>query len=175
MTEEKMILGKKMNIALHYTADNLLKTGNNPKPVLLHSFRVANILYENGYEENVVISGILHDLIEDTDVSYNDIKNEFGEDIANIVQAVSFDKNIQDKYEQAKALFNNCLKQGKEALLVKCADLIENIDYVQFVPKMRKELLKKYNLFLEISKKIIGKEKIYKKLEKKYIEIGNII
>ena len=130
MTQEKMELGKKMDVALHYVAYNLRKTGHNTKPVLFHSFKVTYKLYQYGYGEEVVIAAILHDLLEDTSVKKEDIKIKFGESIANIVSAVSFDSNIKDKLEQARIMFQNCIDYGIEAVILKCADLIDNIDYV---------------------------------------------
>jgi len=67
-----------MDVALHYTAKNLRETGHNPKPVLYHSFKVANKLYEYNYSESVVIASVLHDLIEDTDITYNEIEKSLG-------------------------------------------------------------------------------------------------
>ena len=169
MTQEKMELGKKMDIALHYTAYNLRKTGHNTKPVLFHSFKVAYKLYQYGYSEDVVIAAILHDLLEDTSVTKEDIKVKFGESIANIVSAVSFDSNIKDKLEQARVMFQNCIDYGIEAVILKCADLIDNIDYVSFVKDKEKRdvLLAKYKLFLLMSENLIGNTEVYKELETK--------
>lgn len=169
MTEEKMKLGKELDSALHYTAYNLRKTGHNTKPVLFHSFKVAYKLYQYGYSEEVVIAAALHDLLEDTSVTKEDIKIKFGESIANIVSVVSFDSNIKDKLEQARIMFQNCIDYGIEAVILKCADLIDNIDYVSFVKDKEKYdiLLAKYKLFLSMSEKLIGKTEIYKELETK--------
>lgn len=169
MTQEKMELGKKMDIALHYTAYNLRKTGHNTKPVLFHSFKVAYKLYQYGYSEDVVIAAILHDLLEDTSVTKEDIKVKFGESIANIVSAISFDSNIKDKLEQARIMFQNCIDYGIEAVTIKCVDLIDNIDYVSFVKdkEERDVLLAKYKLFLLMSENLIGNTEVYKELETK--------
>jgi len=160
-----------MDVALHYTAKNLRETGHNPKPVLYHSFKVANKLYEYNYSESVVIASVLHDLIEDTDITYNEIEKEFGKNIADLVQAVSFDPKIDDKLEQAKLMFENSLKYGMNAVLIKCSDLIDNIDFVQFVDDKEKRtvLLKKYELFLEMTKDMIGTTGIFNELESKVI------
>lgn len=170
MAQEKMELGKKMDVALHYTAYNLRKTGHNTKPVLFHSFKVAYKLYQYGYSEDVVIAAILHDLLEDTSVTKEDIKNNFGESIANIVSAVSFDSDIKDKLEQARVMFQNCIDYGIEAVILKCADLIDNIDYVSFVKDKEKRdvLLAKYKLFLLMSENLIGNIEVYKELETKF-------
>lgn len=172
MNQEKMELDKKMDKALHFTAGNLLESGHNPKPVLLHSFRVAELLYKLNYPEEIVIAGILHDLIEDTDIEQNDIEKEFSNKVANIVDAVSFNPHIEDKLEQAKLLFENCIKYGNEALIVKCSDLIDNINYVQHADDdLKPKLLKKYHLFIDMSKEYIGKEKIYELLDNKIKEL----
>ena len=165
-----------MDRALHYCAEKLKESGHNSKPVLLHSFKVSMNLYSYGYEENIVIAGALHDLIEDTDVTYEEIKNDFGKVIADIVKAVSFNKNIKDKYLQAKLMFDNCCKCGRNALLVKCSDLLDNINFVHLGDiESREVLIKKYLLFIEMSKTYIGKEKIYKRLVSKFKNIKKYI
>lgn len=176
MNKEKMELGKKMDEALHYVSSNLLISGHNTKPVLFHSFKVSFRLYELNYDENIVISAVLHDLIEDTDITYDDIKNKYGQKIADIVSAVSFDPKIDDKLEQSRRLFENCLNCGKAALLVKCSDLIDNIDFIMFVEDKEKrvQLLKKHKLFIEMSKSELANEEIYHILESKILEIERL-
>ena len=162
-------LEKRMDNVLHFVAKNLRETGHNPKPVLLHCFKVSMTLYELGYSEDIIIASILHDLIEDTDITYEDIANEYGEKIADIVASVSFNPKIDDKLEQAREMFKKCHENGFDALIVKCSDLLDNINFVNLVDdeKMRIKLSSKYSLFLEMSKDIIGKEKIYRMLSKK--------
>ena len=160
-------LEKEMDMALHFVSRNLDESGHNSKPVLFHCFKVSTILYELGYSKDIVISGILHDLLEDTDISYEDICDSFGEKIAGCVLAVTFDSKITDKLEQARKMFLNCIKFGNEALIVKCADLLDNIKYVNLVADVdvKNNLFKKYDMFLEMSKQYIGNEKIYSMLE----------
>lgn len=166
-------LEKKMDDALHFTAKKLSETGHNSKPVLLHSFKIAMTLYSYNYSETIVIAGILHDLIEDTDIKSKDIEEKFGQKISEIVEVVSFDSKINNKLEQAKIMFENCCNYGYEALIIKCADLLDNINFVTLVDDLekRKKLLEKYKLFLEMSKEIIGEEVIYRLLKNKYDKI----
>lgn len=79
-------LESKMDKSLHFVAKNLSQSGHNSKPVLLHSFKVAMILYEFNYSEDIVIAGALHDLIEDTDASYEDICNTYGEKLLKLLK-----------------------------------------------------------------------------------------
>jgi len=176
MNKEKMELGKRMDKAVHYAAKKLLETGHNSKPVLSHSFRVADLLYQLDYSENIVIAAALHDLIEDTDVTYDQIKEDFGTEIADIVAAVSFDPKIEDYLEQAKKMFEACIEYGKEAVIVKCSDLIQNIDFVQFVDNIEKRtlLIEKYQLFLNMTESIIGNTELYKILNNKYNQYKNL-
>jgi (p)ppGpp synthase/HD superfamily hydrolase len=57
------------------------------KPTLLHAVKMDSWLYFQSYEKNTVIAGFLHDIIEDTDVTEQDIFEVFGLEIANIVKA----------------------------------------------------------------------------------------
>jgi len=68
-------------------------------------------------------------------------------------------------------MFENSLKYGMNAVLIKCSDLIDNIDFVQFVDDKEKRtvLLKKYELFLEMTKYMIGTTGIFNELESKVI------
>lgn len=58
---------------------------------MFHSFKVAYKLYQYDYSEEVIIAAALHDLLEDTNVTKEDIKIKFRETVANIVNVVSFD------------------------------------------------------------------------------------
>ena len=170
MTEERMLLGKEMDKAVHYAAKNILEFGHNSKPVLSHSFRVAELLYQLGYSKEIVIAATLHDLIEDTSVTYEQLKTDFNERIADLVQAVSFNPQIKDYLEQTNDMFKKCIEYGFDALIIKCSDLIQNIDFIQFVDNNQKRntLLKKYEIFINISKDIIGQTEVYKLLKEKY-------
>ncbi len=158
---------KEMDMALHFVSRSLDESGHNSKPVLFHSFKVGTILYELDYSKDIVISGILHDLLEDTNISYEDICNSFDDKIARCVLAITFNSKISDKLEQARKMFLNCIKFGNEALIVKCADLLDNIKYVNLVDdvEVKNNLFKKYDMFLEMTKSYIGNEKIYSMLE----------
>ena len=124
---------KEIEEAIKYLVFSIHQTGKNPKPVILHSFRVGIHLYRLGYTKDVVIGGILHDLLEDTGVSFDDIKQKFGVKIARLVLACSFNENIKDEVERYKEATDRCVKEGKEALIVKAADFIDNIPYSQAV------------------------------------------
>lgn len=164
---------KKIDQAYHYLAKNLRKTGHNSKPVLIHSIMVSMSLYSLGYSKDIVISAILHDLIEDTDIKYADIKESFGKNIADIVNAVSFDSGIKDKIKQTDELFSRITKLGYDAKIVKCADLYSNLPFIKFVDKeeIKKYLIYKYTQFINLFGSDLNNEPIYKLYLSRYNEL----
>ena len=154
-------MDKRMDYALEKSMDDAIitlslafaKSGKNEKPVILHSIRVGMCLFNYGYCYDVVISGLLHDILEDTEYSAGKLAGQYGETAAGIVKAVSFDRQIADKIERNEDMFKRCRSNGKNALLVKCADLIDNMPYVQFVDSsnaaLKQELEAKYLSFFK--------------------------
>lgn len=159
-----------MNNAIEYLSIALNTTGHNDKPVLLHSIRVGFHLYDLGYEEDIVIAGLLHDILEDTETTRNDLQDKFGIKITQIISANSFNTLIEDKTEQFKDMFKRCVVYGKEALVIKAADILDNSNYIQFVSnkEMREWLLFKMKSFIDISRELIETEDIWIKLDEKY-------
>ena len=63
--------------ALIFLVENLTKSGNNPKPVGIHSVLVATRLYRHDYKKDVVVAALLHDIVEDTAVKIQEVKEKF--------------------------------------------------------------------------------------------------
>jgi len=164
-----------MNSAIEFLAVSLNNTGHNNKPVLLHSIRVGFYLYEMGYSKNIVLAGLLHDILEDTDTPINDLCDKFGSNVAKIVSAASFNTSINDKTEQFQDMFNRCLNCGKEALIVKAVDIMDNSNYIQLVTdrKTRDWLLFKMKSFINISKEMIQDEEIWSDLNRAHDSLIN--
>lgn len=129
------------------------KSGFNEKPVIFHSLRVACKLVEVGAPATIVTVAILHDLIEDSNVDVEQIKNNFGSDAARLVDAVSISSNISDKEEQYKEMFERTKNAGSDALKIKCADIFDNSSYYSFGldQEHEKRLLNKLKYFLIIA------------------------
>jgi (p)ppGpp synthase/HD superfamily hydrolase len=85
------------------------------------------------YDADLAIQcAILHDTIEDTDASFDDIKSMFGEQVANGVLALSKNEKIQSKEEMMTDSLERIKKQGKEVWMVKLADRISNLNAPPF-------------------------------------------
>lgn len=74
-----------------------------------------------------IICALLHDTIEDTEVTYEDILQYFGTEVANGVLALSKDSSAGNKKEQMLDSLERIKKQPKEVWLVKLADRISNL------------------------------------------------
>jgi len=152
---------KIINKAMLFTAKHFNEScHNHGKPVYFHCVKVAMKLFELGYEEKIVVGGILHDLVEDTDCTLNDIELEFGEEMAKLIEAVSFNPEIEDKFEQSKEMIDAALEYGKDAMIIKCIDMYENGKFFHLVtkPDVKEYLVKKYQYFLDVAKDILDKE-----------------
>ena len=75
----------------------------------------------------LVSCALLHDTIEDTHVTYNELEKEFGLDVAGGVQALTKDKSLLTKAEQMADSLKRIKKQPKEIWMVKLADRITNL------------------------------------------------
>lgn len=155
--------------ALRYLVHSFESSGDNPKPVILHSTRVAMNLYHREYAKPIVVSGLLHDLLEDTAVTSDELRSEFGDDVANIVEATSFDEDIDDYLERHYDIYRRCFEVGRSAVLVKAADILDNSDYYRVgdSEELQENLLTKMEYFVDESEPYIGDEDIYRELSDK--------
>ncbi|HEY9885697.1 MAG TPA: HD domain-containing protein [Vampirovibrionales bacterium] len=96
-------------------------------PYISHLFAVALLLKDFGATKEQLMAGILHDTIEDTDVSYEDIEREFGKTVADYVESCS-EVDLQDSWDLRKQqLIDGLHKAPPEVLLIVCADKIHNL------------------------------------------------
>lgn len=92
-----------------------------------HSISVGFMLKNIGCKEDIIISGLLHDIIEDTDYSYEYILKMFGKDIADNVLALSENCNIKDFTERKTEFINRLAIQNEEIILIEVADKLHNL------------------------------------------------
>jgi (p)ppGpp synthase/HD superfamily hydrolase len=99
-------------------------------PYIAHPFHVSLILIRHGFGEDLAIAGLLHDVVEDTDVPLEAIAAEFGDAVARLVEAVSETKTANGAelpWEQRKAEKLARLHEGSaDVAALKAADAIHN-------------------------------------------------
>ncbi|MBT2692064.1 HD domain-containing protein [Bacillus sp. ISL-55] len=100
---------------------------NTKIPYIAHPVAVGMILQKAGYREEMIAAGILHDTVEDTDLTLEDIEREFGKEIAMIVGGCSEpDKSLS--WEERKEHTIEFLKTASEEIrVVACADKLHNV------------------------------------------------
>lgn len=162
-------------------------------PYIVHPFSVAYILSGYTGDENVIIAGLLHDVLEEVKgYGFNSIKKDFGKKSAEIVQEVTEDQELKRKkgnresWKRRKDHYIENLKIcSQEALMVSAADKIHNLLSIMEAYKIQREKLwgrfnagKKDSLWfytevLKIIKKRLRNE-IVLELEKTYKEAQGI-
>ncbi len=103
-----------------------VRKGSMPFPYITHLISVAFILQDYTDNENVIIAALLHDTIEDTDYTLDELQQDFGGTVRDIVEYVTEDKT--KKWKDRKKKYLKHLSEGPtEALLVSMADKIHNM------------------------------------------------
>lgn len=126
----------RLSQAYYFAAEkhkNQRRKGEDAEPYINHPAHVAHILAAANADIDVVIAGILHDTVEDTETSYDELVEVFGQKIADIVMEVSDDKNLP-KQERKKLQITKMAKKSAEAKKVKLADKISNLEAMSKSP-----------------------------------------
>jgi len=173
---ERDRLDRNLERAIVFLVVAMEHSGNNPKPVILHSIRVAFLLGDQGCDPDIVIAGALHDLIEDSATTLNEIERSFGASVAQLVSANTFDKTIEDRIQRDMDMLERCQQAGKDALLIKAADILENSYHFQLDPARDLDgwLLKKMGLFLEMSRKELEGSVIWERLKMQHRKLAEM-
>lgn len=102
---------------------------NEPdKPMIIHPIGVAMLLEQYGYDDNVVAAGYLHDVVEDTPYTIEDIERYFGEDIKRLVMNASEPDKSLSWEERKMHTINNTKHLPLRNKLIICADKINNLE-----------------------------------------------
>ena len=139
-----------------------LKRKKEDIDLVFHSVIVGNMLKNIGCSENIVYTGYLHDIIEDTKYSYEDLKERYGKELADNVQKLSENTKILNYKERKEEFINRLKTYNNNLILVELADKLQN-------------LVSDYSLFLSLGKDALPTEaKTYEEIKWFYTELKKI-
>jgi len=115
-------------------------------PYIVHPLTVGIFLAKAGCSDNVIVAGILHDTVEDTDLTIEDVKKMFGEKIANIVAQCSEPPQKEMDWEERKTHTIQLLENAPiEVKQVIAADKLANLKSISAdLEKIGDEVWKKF-------------------------------
>ena len=105
-----------------------VRKSEKEKPMIIHPINTANILKEYGFDSNVVAAGYLHDVVEDTKYTIEDIEKEFGEDIKSLVEGNTEPDKSLSWEERKKHTIEHVKNLDMRHKAVVCADKISNLE-----------------------------------------------
>ena len=137
-TDTKLIL-KAYNYAKDKHKDQLRRSG---EPYIVHPVQVAYILADLGLDDHSICAALLHDVVEDTDVTHQDLINEFGLEIAEMVDGVTklsklnYESVEEAQVENYRKMF---LAMGKDirVIMIKLSDRLHNMRTLKYLSRDR--------------------------------------
>ena len=96
--------------------------------MIFHPMTVGYMLKENGMKDECIIAGLLHDVVEDTKYTKQDVIENFGEEVFKIVEEVSEDKSIKDWKERKNQAIEKIKNASFSGKMVECADKVHNLE-----------------------------------------------
>ncbi len=140
--DQLLELGHAIDVATKAHKGQKRKSG---EPYIIHPLNVASILIEWGMDVDSVIAGILHDTVEDTSISLEELESQFGKDVAFLVDGVTkvsqARAGMQDLTEYLPQTKDNLSKlliaigQDVRVIIIKLADRLHNLQTLQHMPR----------------------------------------
>ena len=166
-TIDKNTIVKAYSYALKMHGNQKRKSG---EPYIIHPLNVAYILADLGLDTTTICAALLHDVVEDTKATYEDIKESFGEDIATLVEGVTklsklFKTAEEAQVENYKKMFI-AMEKDIRVIILKLADRLHNVRTLKYLRRDRQIVISKetIELYAPIAHKL-GMYDIKRKLQ----------
>lgn len=138
------------------------QTRSSGEPYYTHPVEVASILADMRLDLGSIVTAILHDTLEDTDATYDELSDKFGQEVADLVDGVSKLTRIESKTVEGKQAENFrklllAMSEDIRVLLVKLADRLHNmrtIDGIKKPEKQRRIALETLEIYVPLAERI---------------------
>ena len=133
------LIERAYEVAAKYHANQSRKSGD---PYITHPLAVATILAELGMNHDTVCAALLHDTIEDTAYTLDELQRDFGDDIAALVDGVTkLDKVKYGEAAQAETVRKMVVAMSRDirVLVIKLADRLHNMRTLRYLPRPKQE------------------------------------
>ncbi|WP_430332267.1 RelA/SpoT family protein [Rhodococcus sp. ACT016] len=128
------LLQRAYDVAEQRHATQFRKSGD---PYITHPLAVANILAELGMDTTTLVAALLHDTVEDTGYSLEELTAEFGEEVAHLVDGVTkLDKVVLGSAAEGETIRKMIIAMARDprVLVIKVADRLHNMRTMRFLP-----------------------------------------
>ena len=156
------LIGKAFDIAQELHDGQLRKSG---EPYFIHPVNVAYILAEMGMDDATIVGGLLHDVVEDTDYTREQLVSDFNEEIALLVDgvtklgAIKFESKEEIQAEKFRKMFL-AMSKDIRVLIIKLADRLHNMRTMGFMKP--EKIVEKCNETLDIYAPLASRLGIFK-------------
>ena len=140
-------------------------------PFIAHPLEVGRLLHRNGQPDHVAAAGLLHDVLEKTNTTPQELGREFGKRVARLVEAVSDDPSITDYDERKRELRDRVARSDSDTLAMYAADKIAKLRELGLLSPWRasqrtnQAKLAHYRAGLEMLRRVAGQSDLVLRLE----------
>lgn len=104
-----------------------LRRGSDGHPYIDHPVAVAEILTRHRYPDEVLAAGLLHDVVEKSEIEISEVRDRFGDVVGDLVEALTEDETIEDYEERKEEHRQRVAVAGPAALAIFAADKLTNV------------------------------------------------
>ncbi len=148
-SDDISLIEKAYHTAEEAHKDQVRKSG---EPYIIHPLCTAIVLADLELDKETIVAGLLHDVVEDTVMTVDDLVREFGEDVAHLVDGVT--KLSKLKYQGNKAEFQAdnlrkmflAMAKDIRVIIIKLADRLHNMRTLQYQPEEKQKEIAKETL-----------------------------
>jgi len=124
--ERSGLIRDALELARHAHAGQL-RRGSDGRPYIEHPIAVAELLLEHGFGDEVVAAALLHDVVEKSETGAAEVRERFGDTVADLVEALTEDEAIPAYEERKEEHRWRVAKAGPAALAIFAADKLTNV------------------------------------------------